>query len=67
VTNHAVCRRVLELIGAGKKGKDVRENFRSAPFGWPQDAVDGALFVMLVAGNLRATVNGQPAQAQTLP
>ena len=67
VTKHPVCRRVLDLIGAGKKGKDIREHFRSAPFGWPQDAIDGALFVMLVAGNLRATINGQPAQAQTLP
>jgi hypothetical protein len=67
VTKHAVCRRVLDLVGAGKKGKDIREHFRSAPFGWPQDAIDGALFVMLVAGNLRTTVNGQPAQAQTLP
>ena len=67
VTKHPVCRRVLDLIGAGKKGKDIREHFKSAPFGWPQDAIDGALFVMLVAGNLRATVNGQPAQAQTLP
>ena len=68
VTKHPVCRRVLHLIGAGKKGKDIREHFRSAPFGWPQDAIDGALFVMLVAGNLRATTdNGQPAQAQTLP
>ena len=67
VTKHPVCRRVLDLIGAGKKGKDIRENFRSAPFGWPQDAIDGALLVMLVAGNLRATLNGQPAQAQSLP
>ena len=67
VTKHPVCRRVLDLIGAGKKGKDIREHFKSAPFGWPQDAIDGALFVMLVAGNLRATNNGQPAQAQTLP
>ena len=67
VTKHPVCRRVLDFIGAGKKGKDIRENFKSAPFGWPQDAIDGALFVMLVAGNLRATVNGQPTQAQTLP
>ena len=67
VTKHPVCRRVLDLIGAGKKGKDIQEHFRSAPFGWPKDAIDGALFVMLVAGNLRATVNGQPAQAQTLP
>jgi hypothetical protein len=67
VTKHSVCRRVLDLIGAGKKGKEIREHFKSAPFGWPQDAIDGALFVMLVAGNLRATVNGQPAQVQTLP
>lgn len=67
VTKHPVCRRVLEFIGAGKKGKDIREHFQSAPFGWPKDAVDGALFVMLVAGNLRATINGQPAQAQTVP
>lgn len=62
-TQHPVCRRVLEFIGAGKKGKDLREYFKAAPFGWPQDAIDGALFVMLVAGNLRATNNGQPAQA----
>ena len=67
VTKHPVCRRVLDLVGAGKKGKDIRAHFKSAPFGWPQDAIDGALFVTLVAGNLRATVNGKPAQAQTLP
>ena len=67
VTKHAVCRRVLDLIGAGKKGKDIREAFKSTPYGWPQDAIDGALYVMLVAGNLRATVNGNPVQAQTLP
>ena len=67
VTKHPVCRRVIDLIGAGKKGKDIRENLKSAPYGWPQDAIDGALFVMLLAGNLRATVNGQPVQAQALP
>jgi len=60
---HPVCRRVLEHIGPGKKGKDLREHFKAAPFGWPQDAIDGALYVMLVAGNLRATTNGQPVQA----
>ncbi|HKB98812.1 MAG TPA: BREX system P-loop protein BrxC [Terriglobales bacterium] len=63
VTKHPVCRRVLDFIGAGKKGKDVQENFRSAPFGWQKDAIDGALLVMLLAGNLRATINGQAAQA----
>jgi hypothetical protein len=67
VTNHAVCRRVLDFIGAGKKGKDIRDYFGAAPFGWPRDAIDGALMLLLVAGNLRATVNGQPAQASALP
>jgi hypothetical protein len=67
VTAHPLCRRALDLVGAGKKGKEIREHFRSAPFGWPQDAIDGALLVLLLAGNLRATVNGQPVQAQSLP
>ena len=62
-TQHPVSKKVLDFIGAGKKGKDLRDNFKGAPYGWPQDAIDGALFVMLVAGNLRATVNGQPASA----
>jgi hypothetical protein len=62
-TQHPVCRRVLDVVGAGKKAKDLRDHFKAAPFGWPQDAIDGALLVMLVAGNLRATLNGQPVQA----
>ncbi len=62
-TQHPVCRRVLDAIGAGKKGKDLHDQFKAAPFGWDKDAIDGALFVMLVAGNLRATNNGQPVQA----
>ena len=66
-TQHPVCRRVLDLIGAGKKGKEIKANFDEAPYGWPKDAIDGALFVMLAAGNLRATVNGQPVQASSLP
>jgi len=63
VTKHPVCRRVLELIGAGKKGKEILGHFESAPFGWNKDAIAGALFVMMVAGNLRATNNGQPVNA----
>ncbi|MBM9536185.1 BREX system P-loop protein BrxC [Desulfobulbus alkaliphilus] len=65
-TLHPVCRRVIDFIGAGKKGKELYAHFRANPYGWPKDAIDGALFVMLVAGNLRATLNHQPVQA-TLP
>ena len=67
VVTHPVCRRVLDFVGAGKKGREIRDAFKSAPYGWPQDAIDGALLVLTVAGNLRATLNNQPAQAQGLP
>jgi hypothetical protein len=66
-TKHPVSRQVFDFIGAGKKGREVREHFRSAPFGWSQDAIDGALFIMVLAGNLRASgTDGQPVSAQVL-
>jgi hypothetical protein len=37
VTKHPVCRRVLDLIGAGKKGKDIREHL------WIWSATDGTV------------------------
>lgn len=66
-SKHPVCREVMNYVGVGKKGKEVRDYFKSAPFGWSQDAVDGALYVLMVAGNLRATVNGQPVLSKDLP
>lgn len=60
---HPVCKAIHDFIGAGKKGKEVREQFRSAPYGWPQDAVDAALVILTLAGNLRATLNNQPVLA----
>lgn len=66
-SHHPVCRQVFDLVGAGKKGKDIRDYFKSPPFGWPQDAVDGALYTLMVAGNVRVTLNGQPVQTKDLP
>jgi hypothetical protein len=60
---HPVCKAIYDFIGAGKKGREVREQFKGAPFGWPQDAVDAALVILTLAGNLRAAHNGQPIQA----
>jgi hypothetical protein len=63
---HPVCSQVYSLIGGGKKGREIRESFKAAPFGWPQDAIDAALVILTLAGNLRATANGQPVQAKEL-
>lgn len=49
-----VCQKLLAYIGPGKKGSEIRDNFESPPFGWPRDAIDGALFALLSAGHIRA-------------
>lgn len=63
---HPACKRIYDFIGAGKKGKEVREHFRTVPFGWPQDAIDASLVMLTLSGNLRATHNGQPVTAKDL-
>ncbi len=55
---HAVCAAVLAVVGAGKRGKEVREAFEASPYGWPRDAVDAALIVLHATGHLRATHKG---------
>ena len=56
--DHPVCTAVLTWVGAGKRGRDVRSHFSDPPFGWPRDAIDGALISLFEAGCLRATANG---------
>ena len=43
---HAVCKAVRDFVGSGKRGTDIRKKFAAPPYGWPQDAIDAALFVL---------------------
>jgi hypothetical protein len=52
---HPVCQKLLAFIGLNKKGSDIREQFESPPYGWPRDAIDGALYALLAAGHIKAT------------
>jgi hypothetical protein len=63
VEQHPACRDIRSYIGAGKKGSDIRKHFRGVGYGWPQDAVDGALLALMAAGFVRAEKN---KQAQTV-
>lgn len=51
---HPVCQKLLAYIGPGKKGSEIRDNFEAPPFGWPRDAIDGALYSLLAAGHIKA-------------
>lgn len=47
VDKHPVASEMLRFIGnSSKTGKDIRNQFMKAPYGWPQDAVD-TMLVML--------------------
>ena len=64
--DHRVCAAVLAFIGSGKRGRDVRNHFSGPPYGWPRDAIDGALIALFSAGQVRAHANGVPLPPRQL-
>ncbi len=64
--SHPVCAAVLRETNVGKRGSELRRHFASPPFGWAQDAVDGALLTLLVAGKIKATQDGRPVEPKQL-
>lgn len=64
---HPVCAALLKYVGAGKKGSDIRKEFEGPPYGWPKDAIDGGLYILMVSGHLRGLdVNLNPVEAANL-
>jgi len=57
---HAVCREVMRVVGSGADGRTVRTELDKSPFGWPQDAIDGALIALHATGHLTARHSGNP-------
>src|SRR6266702_5598817 len=56
VDKHPACQEIRTFIGgSGKKGSEIRKHFMGAGYGWPQDAVDGALLCLVAGGFVRAT------------
>lgn len=64
---HPVVKEVLSTLKTtGSRGTEVRQKLMGEGFGWPQDAVDGALLVLLQAGLVRAEDNGKPVGVRQL-
>ena len=64
---HPVCQKLLGFIGPGKRGSEIRENFEAPPYGWPRDAIDGALYALLASGHVNATdAASKPVDAKSL-
>ena len=63
---HPVASKILGSIGSGKRGTDLVNLFTAPPYGWPKDAVDGILGVLLQSGHLSARINGQVVKLSEL-
>lgn len=64
---HSVCQKMLGFIGPGKKGAEIREHFDAPPYGWSRDAIDGALYALLVTGHVNAMdPASKPVDAKSL-
>jgi hypothetical protein len=63
---HPVCKAILDEVGASKKGSDLIKKFTAPGYGWSNNAVNAAVMVLLAAGLLRASRNGQPVLRQSL-
>ena len=57
--DHRVCKEILKFVAGGKVGRDIRKHFTAPPYGWPQDAIDSALIILVGSGHLRAAQNGR--------
>lgn len=64
--SHPVCQEVIKFVTSGRKGKEIRDQFRNPPFGWPQDAVDAALAVLVCNGKILAKIHGEQVHAAKL-
>jgi len=59
-TTHPVCKEVLAAVSAsGTKGAELYHKFTGSRYGWPKDAVNGALLTLISAGNIRAAQDGK--------
>ena len=63
---HPVCKAILKAIGSGSEGRDLHKKFGSPPYGWPQDAVDGALMALHNAGDVSVRYSGEAVSAGNL-
>ncbi|MCO4261480.1 BREX system P-loop protein BrxC [Pseudarthrobacter sp. MDT3-26] len=65
---HPVAKLVFEALNSTwTVGSAILSKFSRAPYGWPKDAINGAIFALLVSGDIRAQVSGKDAAAPSIP
>lgn len=66
VAEHPVSKKVLDVVGSGARGTQIRRTLETAPYGWPRDAVDATVVTLHRNGHLKAERNGRPVATAEL-
>ena len=62
---HPVSKEILHQLRSGPKtGNEIRNTLDAPPFGWPRDAIDGALIALCASEHLVATLERKPVSAK---
>lgn len=54
---HPVCKEILSRLRSGSKtGNELRNALEAPPYGWPKDAIDGALIALCASEHLKGVL-----------
>jgi hypothetical protein len=54
---HPVCREILSRLRSGSKtGNELRNILEAPPYGWPKDAIDGAIIALCASEHLKGVL-----------
>lgn len=63
---HPVCREIMKRLNIEKKGSDLRKALDEPPFGWPKEAIEAGILVLVASEHVNARLNHKPARALDL-
>lgn len=64
---HPVCREILTRLHQGSKtGNELRNIFENPPYGWPRDAIDGAIIALCALNHLKAVLQHKEIPAKEI-
>lgn len=64
---HPVSKEILQRLNSGPKtGSELRSIFDSPPYGWPKEAIEGAIVALCASENIRGTLQGKAVPAKEI-
>ena len=64
---HPVCKEILQRLNTGPKtGNELRNILDATPFGWPKEAIEGAIVALCASENIKGSLQGKFVPAKEI-